>query len=65
MIAVIFEVWPKDGRAEDYFDLAAALRPELEKIDGFISVERFPLPFIRDMTSLRFFLLKTSAISEF
>ena len=41
MIAVIFEVWPKDGRAEDYFDIAAALRPELEKIDGFISVERF------------------------
>ncbi len=41
MIAVIFEVWPKDGRAQDYFDIAAALRPELEKIDGFISVERF------------------------
>ena len=41
MYAVIFEVEPKDGRAQRYFDLAASLRPELEKIDGFISVERF------------------------
>ncbi|MFQ5783963.1 MAG: antibiotic biosynthesis monooxygenase family protein [Alphaproteobacteria bacterium] len=41
MIAVIFEVTMKPGRAGDYFDLAAALRPELERIDGFISVERF------------------------
>jgi len=41
MIAVIFEVEANEGRAPDYFDLAAALRPELERIDGFISVERF------------------------
>ena len=41
MIAVIFEVWPAPGRAAEYFDLAAQLKPELEKIDGFISVERF------------------------
>jgi heme-degrading monooxygenase HmoA len=41
MIAVIFEVWPKPERRRDYLDLAAALRPELEAIDGFISVERF------------------------
>ena len=41
MIAVIFEVWPADGRRQDYFDFAADLRKELEKIDGFISVERF------------------------
>jgi len=41
MIAVIFEVWPAQGRADDYFSLAAALRPELEQVDGFISVERF------------------------
>lgn len=39
MIAVIFEVWPKERQT--YLELAAALRPELEKIDGFISVERF------------------------
>jgi heme-degrading monooxygenase HmoA len=41
MIAVIFEVLPAPGRKQEYLDLAAALRPELEKIDGFISVERF------------------------
>jgi len=41
MIAVIFEVEMKPGKSQDYLDLAARLRPELEKIDGFISVERF------------------------
>ena len=41
MIAVIFEVWPQPDHRGDYFDIAAALRPHLEKIDGFISVERF------------------------
>ena len=41
MIAVIFEVWPAEGRAKEYFDLAAALKSDLEKIDGFISIERF------------------------
>ncbi len=41
MIAVIFQVTPKDGQAGEYFDIAATLRPELERIDGFISVERF------------------------
>src|SRR5437763_9340783 len=41
MIAVIFEVWPKADRKKDYLDIAAQLRPLLEKIDGFISIERF------------------------
>jgi heme-degrading monooxygenase HmoA len=41
MMAVIFEVWPAKGRKEDYLRLAAALRSEVETIDGFISVERF------------------------
>ena len=41
MIAVIFEVWPTDGRAGEYFDLAASLKADLERIDGFISIERF------------------------
>jgi heme-degrading monooxygenase HmoA len=41
MIAVIFEVWPADGRKQEYLDLAASLKPLLEKIDGFISIERF------------------------
>jgi heme-degrading monooxygenase HmoA len=41
MIAVIFEVWPANGRKADYLDHAARLRVELEHVDGFISVERF------------------------
>jgi heme-degrading monooxygenase HmoA len=41
MIAVIFEVWPAEGHKDEYLGLAAALRPELEKMDGFVSVERF------------------------
>ena len=41
MIAVIFEVFPADGQRQDYLDMAASLRPLLEKADGFISIERF------------------------
>jgi len=41
MIAVIFEVRIKPGRKQDYLDIAAALLPELERVDGFISIERF------------------------
>ena len=41
MIAVIFEVWPAEGRTEQYLDIAADLRPLLDDIDGFISIERF------------------------
>ena len=41
MIAVIFELTPAPGRKQEYFDLAAALAPELERIDGFLSIERF------------------------
>ena len=40
MYAVIFQVEPKTGRATD-FDIAATLRAELDKIDGFISIEQF------------------------
>lgn len=41
MIAVIFEVWPAEGRRAEYLDIAASLREDLTTIDGFISVERF------------------------
>ncbi len=41
MMVVVFQVTMRAGRTQDYFDLAAALRPELEQIDGFLSVERF------------------------
>lgn len=41
MIAVIFELWPHDARKQQYLDIAADLRPLLDGIDGFISIERF------------------------
>lgn len=41
MIAVIFEVFPAEGKVEEYLDIAAKLKPQLEEIDGFISIERF------------------------
>ena len=41
LIAVIFEVFPVEGKKDDYLEIAADLRPLLEKIDGFISIERF------------------------
>ena len=41
MHAVIFEVWLKDEGRQEYLDIAAVLRPTLEKMDGFISIERF------------------------
>ena len=41
MIAVIFEVWPAEGRSAEYFEIAGRLREDLARIDGFISIERF------------------------
>jgi heme-degrading monooxygenase HmoA len=41
MIAVIFEAFPKEGKWTEYLDIAASLRPELDNIEGFISIERF------------------------
>ena len=41
MIAVIFEVTPNPGQRQTYLDMAAQLRPMLERIDGFVSIERF------------------------
>ena len=62
MIAVIFEVEPHDEHRDAYFDTAARIRPFLEEIDGFISVERFQslvnpgkilsLSFFEDETAL-------------
>ena len=63
MIAVVFEVWPASRRMDDYLAIAASLRAELERIDGFISVERFQsltdpakllsLSFFRDEDAVR------------
>ncbi|MER8975939.1 MULTISPECIES: antibiotic biosynthesis monooxygenase [unclassified Mesorhizobium] len=41
MIAVIFEVEPAAGKRDAYLGIAADLRPRLDGIDGFLSIERF------------------------
>ena len=41
MFAVVFEVQPRPERWDDYLGLAAGLRPELERIDGFRDNRRF------------------------
>jgi heme-degrading monooxygenase HmoA len=63
MIAIIFEAIPNEGKKDAYLDAAACLRPLLEKMDGFISVERFEsltqpgkilsLSFWRDQEAVR------------
>ena len=63
MIAVIFEVEIQPSRRQDYMDLAAELRPLLEQVDGFLSIERFQsltnpekllsLSFFRDEEAVR------------
>ena len=63
MMAVIFEVQPGSGRSEEYLGIAAELRPILEQIEGFVSVERFQslsepskllsLSFFRDEAALQ------------
>jgi len=56
MIAVIFEVEPHAEKMQNYLDLATDLKPILEKIDGFISVERFQSLSNKDkIVSLSFF----------
>ena len=41
MFAVAFEVLPSESGYQSYLDIAAALRPQLERMDGFVSVERY------------------------
>jgi heme-degrading monooxygenase HmoA len=41
MIGVVFEVRPAEGRRDEYLDIAATMKQELESFDGFISIERF------------------------
>lgn len=41
MLAVIFEVIPKEEGKAEYLAIAASLREHLTKIPGFISIERF------------------------
>lgn len=63
MIAIIWEFRTADGRFKDYLALAEALRADLAKAEGFISLERFEsittkgnflsLQFWRDEESVR------------
>ncbi|TIW33820.1 MAG: antibiotic biosynthesis monooxygenase [Mesorhizobium sp.] len=54
MIAVIFEVEPAQGRRDAYLGIAAALRPQLDGIDGFISIDRvLSLSFWRDEDAVK------------
>ena len=63
MIAVIFEVTPSADGRDRYLELAAELKPLLQDIDGFLSIERFQslsdpgkllsLSFWRDEESVR------------
>ena len=63
MIAIIFEVFPAEGQQDAYLDIAAEMRPLIDQIDGFISVERFQsltnpgkllsLSFFRDEAAVR------------
>jgi heme-degrading monooxygenase HmoA len=39
--SVLFDVLPKPGHVEQYFSMAAHLKPIVEQNPGFISVERF------------------------
>ncbi|KXX67207.1 antibiotic biosynthesis monooxygenase [Flammeovirga sp. SJP92] len=41
MIAVIFEVLPKEENKQEYLEIASKLKPMLEGMEGFISIERF------------------------
>jgi heme-degrading monooxygenase HmoA len=41
MFSVIFEVHPRTGQWDNYLGIAAMLRPELEKVDGFVDNLRY------------------------
>src|SRR5450432_2078029 len=41
MLALLFEVTPKRDGYQRYLDIAAALRPALDKHDGFLFIDRY------------------------
>lgn len=41
MIGLFFEVSPRSGHSDRYFELAAYLRPELEKNPGLLFIDRY------------------------
>ena len=48
MIMVVFEFTVKPGQEQAYFAFADELQPILGKIDGFLGVERYQIPFDRN-----------------
>jgi heme-degrading monooxygenase HmoA len=41
MIGLFFEVMPRPGHEQAYFDMAADLQPELDKNPGLLFIDRF------------------------
>lgn len=41
MVAAIFEIYPDEKKKCEYLDIVTELKPILQDIDGFISIERF------------------------
>jgi heme-degrading monooxygenase HmoA len=64
MIAVVFEVWPSPEYKGRYLELAAEIKPLLESIEGFVSVERFEsLTTDGKLLSLSFFKDEAAVIA--
>ena len=65
MIAVIFEVEIAEGQQASYLEAASELKPLLEQVDGFLSVERFQsLSQPNKLLSLSFFRDEAAAIGR-
>ena len=64
MIAVIFEVLPAEGRRDTYLGIAADLRPLLDDIDGFISIERFGASWLTRPIVMAMFALALLTIAR-
>ena len=64
MIAVLFEVVPKPGLRQAYLDIAQQLRPLLDGIDGFVSIERFQSLSQPDKILSLSFFRDESAVAE-
>jgi heme-degrading monooxygenase HmoA len=55
VIAVVFELVPREGCRQTYLDIAASLYERVRAIDGFVSIERFQsLSDPRKLLSLSF-----------
>ena len=64
MIAIIFEVAPNDGMADEYLKIAGEMLGFVEQIDGFISVERFQSLTNPDKLLTMFFFESEAAVEE-